>query len=104
MSTSIDTVVEDIKQLGQLLPKQRLLANDVVVDVRPSLEQQKKPLNLPGIDIITVPFFIINKQFGTFDQARNYLLYCEKGVMSQLHALHIQDQGFKNVGVYRPQG
>ena len=102
--TSIDTVLEDIKQLGQLLPKQRLLANDVVVDVRPSLEQQKKPLNLPGIDIITVPFFIINKQFGTFDQGRNYLLYCEKGVMSQLHALHIQDQGFKNVGVYRPQG
>jgi thiamine biosynthesis protein ThiI len=102
--TSIDTVLEDIKQLGQLLPKQRLLANDVVVDVRPSLEQQKKPLNLPGIDIITVPFFIINKQFGTFDQGRNYLLYCEKGVMSQLHALHIQDQGYKNVGVYRPQG
>lgn len=41
--TSIDTVLEDIKQLGQFLPKQRLLANDVVVDVRPSLEQQKNP-------------------------------------------------------------
>jgi len=101
--TSIDRVLEDIKQLGQFLPKQQLLANDVVVDVRPSLEQQKKPLNLPGIDIITVPFFKINKQFATFDQGRNYLLYCEKGVVSQLHALHIQDQGFKNVGVYRPQ-
>jgi len=23
--------------------------------------------------------------------------------MSQLHALHIKDQGFENVGVYRPQ-
>jgi len=101
--TSIDRVLEDIKQLGQFLPKQQLLANDVVVDVRPSLEQQKKPLNLPGIDIITVPFFKINKQFATFDQGRNYLLYCEKGVVSQLHALLIQDQGFKNVGVYRPQ-
>ena len=101
--TRIDKVLEDIKQLGQFLPKQQLLANDVVVDVRPSLEQQKKPLNLPGIDIITVPFFKINKQFATFDQGRNYLLYCEKGVVSQLHALHIQDQGFKNVGVYRPQ-
>lgn len=101
--TSIDRVLEDIKQLGQFLPKQQLLANDVVVDVRPNLEQQKKPLNLPGIDIITVPFFKINKQFATFDQGRNYLLYCEKGVVSQLHALHIQDQGFKNVGVYRPQ-
>jgi len=73
------------------------------VDVRPTGEQQKKPLNLPGVDILTVPFFQINKQFVTFDQDRNYLLYCEKGVMSQLHALHIQDQGFENVGVYRPQ-
>jgi hypothetical protein len=25
-------------------------------------------------------------------------------VMSQLHALHIKDQGFDNVGVYRPTG
>ena len=47
---------------------------------------------------ITVPFFKINKQFATFDQGRHYLLYGEKGVVSQLHALHIQDQGFKNVG------
>jgi thiamine biosynthesis protein ThiI len=50
-----------------------------------------------------VPFFQINKQFLSFDQSRNYLLYCEKGVMSQLHALHIKDQGFENVGVYRPK-
>ena len=101
--TNIDTALEDIKQLGDLTPKQQLLANDVVVDVRPTGEQQKKPLNLPGVDILTVPFFQINKQFETFDQDRNYLLYCEKGVMSQLHALHIKDQGFENVGVYRPQ-
>ena len=101
--TNIDTVLEDIKLLGEVTPKQELLANDVVVDVRPTGEQQKKPLNLPGVDILTVPFFQINKQFVTFDQDRNYLLYCEKGVMSQLHALHIQDQGFENVGVYRPQ-
>ena len=101
--TNIDTVLEDIKLLGEVTPKQELLANDVVVDVRPTGEQQKKPLNLPGVDILTVPFFQINKQFVTFDQDRNYLLYCEKGVMSQLHSLHIQDQGFENVGVYRPQ-
>jgi thiamine biosynthesis protein ThiI len=100
--TNIDTVPDDLKDLGHLTPKQQLLANDVVVDVRASGEPQKKPLNLPGVDILTVPFFQINKQFVDFDQSRNYLLYCEKGVMSQLHALHIKDQGFENVGVYRP--
>jgi thiamine biosynthesis protein ThiI len=102
--TNIDTVPDDLKDLGQLSPKQQLLANDVVVDVRAISEQQKKPLNLPGVEIHTVPFFQINKQFVDFDQSRNYLLYCEKGIMSQLHALHIKDQGFENVGVYRPEG
>jgi thiamine biosynthesis protein ThiI len=101
--TNIDTVPADLKDLGQLTIKQQLLANSVVVDVRSIGEQQKKPLNLPGVEILTVPFFQINKQFVDFDQSRNYLLYCEKGIMSQLHALHIKDQGFENVGVYRPE-
>ena len=73
-----------------------------MVDVRASSDQQKKPLNLPGIEVLTVPFFQIDQQFVDFDQSRNYLLYCEKGIMSRLHALHIKDQGFDNVGVYRP--
>ena len=102
--TNIDAVAEELKQPGQLTPKHELQANDVVVDVRAAGEQQKKPLNLPGVDILTVPFFKINSEFAEFDPARNYLLYCEKGVMSQLHALHIKDQGFDNVGVYRPTG
>jgi|TARA_B110000240_G_scaffold82192_1_gene93723 thiamine biosynthesis protein ThiI len=101
--TSIDKIPEELKEQRPFTSKQQLQVNDVVVDVRASGEQQKKPLNLPGVDIVTVPFFQINKQFLSFDQSRNYLLYCEKGVMSQLHALHIKDQGFENVGVYRPK-
>jgi thiamine biosynthesis protein ThiI len=100
--TSIDTVPEELQEYRQVRPKQQLQSNDIVVDVRASSDQQKKPLNLPGIEILTVPFFQINQQFVDFDQSRNYLLYCEKGIMSQLHALHIKDQGFENVGVYRP--
>jgi thiamine biosynthesis protein ThiI len=47
-----------------------------------------------------IPFFNINNAFEALPQDKQYLLYCPKGVMSQLHALHLQDQGFKNVGVY----
>jgi thiamine biosynthesis protein ThiI len=101
--TNIDTGVDKLKAHSSLSPQQRLQANDVVVDVRTDSEQQKKPLNLPGIEILTVPFFQLSKQFLSFDQSRNYLLYCEQGVMSQLHALHFKDQGFDNVGVYRPK-
>ncbi|MDC9720528.1 MAG: tRNA 4-thiouridine(8) synthase ThiI, partial [Gammaproteobacteria bacterium] len=88
--TNIDTVPDELKDHGQLAPKQQLQGNDVVVDVRASGEQQKKPLNLPGVEILTVPFFQINKEFVNFNPDKNYLLYCEKGVMSQLHALHIK--------------
>lgn len=101
--SAIDTLVQGHNEQPMLPPKHQLVTNDVVIDVRAVSEQQKKPLNIPGVDILTVPFFKINQQFENFDQTRHYLLYCEKGVMSQLHALHIQDQGFENVGVYRPQ-
>ena len=100
--SNIDAVPEELKEYRQITPKQELQVNDIVVDVRASSDQQKKPLNLPGIEVLTVPFFQINQQFVDFDQSRNYLLYCEKGIMSRLHALHIKDQGFDNVGVYRP--
>ena len=86
-----------------LNPQKRLDNNQVVIDIREPFEQQKKPLNLPGVKILTVPFYEINKHFESLDPSQHYLLYCEKGVMSQLHALHIQDQGFKNVDVYRPE-
>jgi len=101
--SSINTLGGELNQSQLLTPKQDLVPNDVVVDVRETSEQQKKPLNIPGVEIITLPFFQINEKFVSLDQTRHYLFYCEKGVMSQLHALHIKDQGFKNVGVYRPQ-
>ena len=33
---------------------------------------------------------------------RQYLLYCDKGVMSRLHAHHLLSEGHANVRVYRP--
>ena len=101
--SNIDKVVGAVKPDESMPPQRQLQANDVVVDVRPGGEQQKKPLNLPGVEIITVPFFQLSKQFLNLDQSRNYLLYCEQGVMSKLHALRFKDQGFENVGVYRPK-
>jgi thiamine biosynthesis protein ThiI len=36
------------------------------------------------------------------DPRKTYLLYCDKGVMSKLHAAHLVEQGFSNIKVYRP--
>lgn len=49
-----------------------------------------------------IPFHTLNKRFGSLAQDQNYLLYCDKGVMSQLHAAYLHELGFLNVKVYRP--
>ncbi|MNI94241.1 tRNA sulfurtransferase [compost metagenome] len=49
-----------------------------------------------------MPFYAINSKFKQLDETRQYLLYCDKGVMSRLHAHHLLSEGHANVRVYRP--
>jgi len=41
-------------------------------------------------------------RFAELDPRRQYLLYCDKGIMSRLQASHLRDAGYQNVAVYRP--
>ena len=76
----------------------------VVVDIRHESEKDVRPLAISGeVTLIHVPFYQLSSEFEKLEQDRQYLLYCDKGVMSKLHAAHLMDQGFENVGVYRPQ-
>ncbi|OON37542.1 tRNA 4-thiouridine(8) synthase ThiI [Izhakiella australiensis] len=75
---------------------------DAVLDIRSPDEQDDKPLQLTGVEVKTLPFYKLSSQFGDLDQNKTWLLYCERGVMSRLQALYLQEQGFKNVKVYRP--
>ncbi len=72
----------------------------VVLDIRSTEEQELKPFSLDGVLVQHIPFFKLATQFGDLDQSKHYLLYCDRGVMSKLQALYLQDAGFKNVGVY----
>jgi thiamine biosynthesis protein ThiI len=74
----------------------------VIIDVRHPSEEDRKPLKLSGVEIQKIPFYELHGQFAELDQSRSYLLYCDKGVMSRLHASHLVEQGYKNVKVYRP--
>ena len=78
------------------------LAGQVVLDIRHPDEEEAKPLVLDGIEVLKVPFYQLNSRFADLDPARAYLLYCEKGVMSQLHAQYLLDRGHDNVRVLRP--
>ena len=75
-------------------------AEDVIIDIRHPEEISIRPLYLSNNTILTIPFYSLNNQYSSLDQAKNYLLYCEKGVMSQLHAAHLKSEGFNNVKVF----
>lgn len=77
-------------------------ADDVILDIRSNDEQEDKPLQLAQVEVKPLPFYKLGSQFGTLDQSKTYLLYCERGVMSRLQALYLLEQGYSNVKVYRP--
>ncbi|WP_439234301.1 tRNA uracil 4-sulfurtransferase ThiI [Lonepinella koalarum] len=74
--------------------------NDVILDIRSPEEIDEKPLVLDGKTVQLMPFYKLSSQFGNLDQSKNYVLYCERGVMSKLQALYLKEQGFGNVLVF----
>ena len=89
------------QSLNQQFDQQRA----IVIDVRHPHEAELSPLTLDDHEILALPFYSLNRKFAELDQTKTYLLYCDKGVMSKMHALHLADAGFNNVGVYRtPEG
>ncbi|WP_448212089.1 tRNA uracil 4-sulfurtransferase ThiI [Colwellia sp. MEBiC06753] len=102
--------VFDIRDIGQETEQEvhavqelsAIDANTVIVDIRSPEEEDEKPLELDGVEVIHIPFFKLGTQFGDLDKSKQYLLYCDRGVMSKLQALYLHDNGFNNVHVYRP--
>lgn len=76
--------------------------NEVILDIRSAEEEDESPLDVAGVKIEHLPFFKLATQFETLPQDKTYLLYCARGVMSQLQALYLKEAGFDNVKVYRP--
>nr|WP_086939009.1 tRNA uracil 4-sulfurtransferase ThiI [Thaumasiovibrio occultus] len=76
--------------------------NAIVLDIRSPDEEDDNPLEIDGVEVKHLPFYKLATQFGDLDQSKTYLLYCDRGVMSRLQALYLQESGFANVKVYRP--
>ncbi|TCK01740.1 [ThiS-adenylate] sulfurtransferase [Volucribacter psittacicida] len=88
--------VTEVETVAVLAPQ------DIIIDIRSPEEVEEKPLVLSSShQIITLPFYKLSSQFATLPQDKTYLLYCERGVMSKLQALYLQDAGFNNVKVFR---
>lgn len=97
LADSIDTDSAPVAQVAQIPD------GAAVVDIRHPDEQTLKPLQLDGVEVFTIPFYTLNKALAQLESGRQYYLYCDKGIMSQLHASHLADDGHSNIGVYRPE-
>lgn len=104
-----ETRVFDIRDIGQETEKEiqavdmvaDIDSSAIVVDIRSPEEEENNPLSL-DVEVKSIPFYKLATQFGDLDQSKEYLLYCDHGVMSKLQALYLIDNGFTNVKVYRP--
>ncbi len=102
-------VCTDIKDIGNTFKNQvrevetitLLQPQDIVIDIRSEEEIDENPLDLPDHETIQIPFYKISKEFPQLDQSRRYLLYCNNGTMSRIHALYLKDRGYGNVLVFK---
>ncbi|MEO9493590.1 tRNA uracil 4-sulfurtransferase ThiI [Vibrio splendidus] len=97
-----DIEKESQEQAPEVEQVQAVAEHSIVLDIRSPDEEDESPLEIDGVEIKHIPFFKLSTQFGDLDQAKEYLLYCDRGVMSRLQALYLKEQGFHNVKVYRP--
>ena len=99
-SIYVHDIVDDISNLAAVEVVKELDAVEyIVIDIRgesEAIETECETLN--------IPFHRLKSEFPKLPTDREYLLYCEKGIMSQLHAQYLRDEHkCENVRVYRPE-
>ena len=99
---TVDRVIDELGQDLQVEIVAEALPGQIILDIRHPDAAEDEPLNVAGVDVQPLPFYALNNRFKELDETRQYLLYCDKGVMSRLHAHHLLSEGHANVRVYRP--
>jgi len=98
ISINVDDILNDVTSNTAIEVVQKLSDDMVVIDIRAEddcIETSCKS--------IKIPFHKLKTEFKKLPQDKEYLLYCEKGIMSQLHAQYLRDsEDATNVRVYRP--
>jgi thiamine biosynthesis protein ThiI len=99
ITINIDEVVDDIEDIGQMQVISDLSSGEyTVIDIRQSDDCIKT-----SSETLKIPFYKLKNEFMKLPQEKEYLFYCEKGILSQLHAQYLCDaHNCKNIKVYRP--
>ncbi|MGE3299313.1 MAG: thiazole biosynthesis protein, partial [Arcobacter sp.] len=97
---NVDEIDQDVNEIGQMEIVTDLNSGDyTVIDIR-----QTPDCIETSCQTLKIPFYDLKNQFKKLPQDKTYLFYCDKGIMSQLHAQYLRDsEGFSNIKVYRPE-
>ena len=99
----VDEVLDAMETpCGEVESVQTPRVEDVVIDIRHPGEEERSPLVLTNNEILRIPFYELNERFVDLPAQRRYLLYCDQGTMSRLHAGHLKAAGHGNVLVFSP--
>ncbi|NCB10624.1 MAG: tRNA 4-thiouridine(8) synthase ThiI, partial [Erysipelotrichia bacterium] len=96
---NVDEMEQDINEIGQMeIVSDLTSGNYTVIDIR----QNEECINT-SVETLKIPFYSLKNEFKKLPQDKTYLFYCDKGILSQLHAQYLRDsEGFTNIKVYRP--
>ncbi len=94
----VDEIIDEISQTAPVEIVKQPGENQVVIDIR----AEDNCIELEG-KVIKIPFHKLKTEFKKLPKEKEYLLYCEKGIMSQLHAQYLRDaEAIENIKVFRP--
>ncbi|KZZ56998.1 tRNA uracil 4-sulfurtransferase ThiI, partial [Oleiphilus sp. HI0123] len=99
VSTKIDEVMSRIQTIAEVDLVNVPEVDDVIIDIRHPDEVEKSPLVLTNNEIKNIAFYELMSKLDQLEADQQYLLYCEKGTMSQLHASHLKGMGYEKIGV-----
>ena len=102
MTIKIDEVLTRVQTLAEVDMVSIPHVDDIVIDIRHPEERLKAPLMLTNNEIKQIPFYELMSKLDSFAPNTNYLLFCDKSAMSQLHASHLKTMGYTHIAVYAP--
>lgn len=96
---NVDEIAEDISEIGQMDVVSDLTSGEyTVIDIRQSPDCIET-----SVETLKIPFYKLKSEFKKLPQDKTYLFYCDKGILSQLHAQFLRDaENYTNIKIYRP--
>ena len=96
---NVDEIDQDVSEIGQMEIVNDLSSGEyTVIDIRQSSDCIET-----SVETLKIPFYKLKSEFKKLPQDKTYLFYCDKGILSQLHAQFLRDsENYTNIKVYRP--